>query len=254
MVDTSLRIINLICWLLLGGLAACSRNFHPGAVDGDNPLAEYRYSCQSLDSATVAEVLPRLEALYGGNLRADSYRDKLLAAMSFYPDLTDVPIRLVHRKLRTSMAARPHAFRFNGARRGYTIYVDDVQEKAADFRNASYAAQVGCFIHELGHIAYYVTRSNVGLLGDGAAYISKQSFKNGYERIADRMAIRHGGGYYVYLYRTFTFEEAELPAAYLAFKRRNYTDNLALLRIHIEYLQENSLEKCVEYWETVMEE
>ena len=249
MVDKSFLSIRIICWLLLAGISACSRNFHPANVDGDNPLAEYRYSCQSLDSVTVVEVLPELEKLYGANLAAEEYRDKLLAALSFYPDLTNVPIRLVHRKLRTSMAARPHAFRFNGARRGYTIYVDDVQEKAADFRQASYAAQVGCFIHELGHIAYYVTRSNAGLIGDGAAYVTNQTFKNGYERIADRMAIHHGGGYYVYLYRTFSFEEAELPPAYLAFKRRNYTDNQALLARHIEYLQENSLEKCVEYWE-----
>ena len=244
-------IVIWLCLTLTCCLSACSRTFRPANVDADNPLAEFRYSCESLDSATVAKVLPQLERLYGGNLAAEHYRDKLLAAMSFYPDLTDVPIRLVQRKLRTSMAARPHAFRFNGARRGYTIYVDDVRQKAADFRNASYAAQVGCFIHELGHIAYYVTRSNLGLVGDGAAYVTNQSFKNGYERIADRMAIHHGGGYYVYLYRTFTFEEAELPPAYLAFKRRNYTDNQALLARHIEYLQENSLEKCVEYWEPV---
>ncbi|MGB3798466.1 MAG: hypothetical protein WA952_01555 [Lewinella sp.] len=194
-------------------------------------------------------MLPELEELYGENLAADAYRGQLLAALSFYPDLRDIPIRLIHRKLRTSMAARPVGFSLNGANRSYAIYVDDVQDKAADFRNSSYAAQVGCFIHELGHIAYYVNRSNFGLLGDGAAYVTNQKFKNGYERIADRNAIIHGGGYYVYLYRTFTFEEAELPPAYLAFKRRNYTDNQQLLARHIEYLRENSVETCAAFRE-----
>ncbi|PPK86542.1 hypothetical protein CLV84_3473 [Neolewinella xylanilytica] len=228
---------------------SCNRVFTPGKAPQANPLLAYRYSCQPIDSALIASVLPRLEELYGANLEADSYRDRILAALSFYPDLREVPIRLIHRKLRTSMAARPLGFALNGARRTYAIYVDDVQEKAADFRNASYAAQVGCFIHELGHIAHYVGRSNVGLLGDGAAYITNQGFKNGYERIADRNAIFHGGGYYVYLYRTFTFEEAELPKAYLAFKRRNYTDNQQLLARHIEYLRENSVQKCADFRE-----
>ncbi|WP_157974399.1 hypothetical protein [Lewinella sp. IMCC34183] len=210
----------------------------------ESPLAEYRYSCRPIDSAIVAAVLPELEERFGRNLEADMYRDKILAALSFYPKLRTQKIRLVRKSLRTSMAARPKLLSGGRRRRTYTIFTDDVSDKPSDFRNASYAAQVGCFIHELGHISYYADRSDLQLTGDGLAYVTNQRFKNRYERVADSLAIRNGGGYYVYLYRTFTFEEADLPDTYLAFKRRNYTDNRRLLVLHLRYLRENSVDKC----------
>ena len=230
--------------LLIGGCAA-----PPRIAEGPyrTPLARFRYSCQPLDSLTVAAALPELEERFGEHLEATVYRDKLLAALSFYPDLRGVKIRLIQRRLRTSMAARPLGLGRRRGRRTYAVYVDDLGSKPADFRQASYAAQVGCFIHELGHIRYYVNRSNARLAADGLSYITSQRFKNRYERIADSLAIRNGGGYYAYLYRTFTFEEAELPAAYLAFKRRNYTGNKALLAKHIAYLRENSVDKCTDF-------
>ena len=236
--------VRLACLALL--FTACGALPQLYDTPYSTPLAEYRFSCRPLDSATVAAALPELERQFGKNLEADAYRDRILAALSFYPELRDKRIRLVHRKLRTSMAARP-GLTLTRKRRRYAIHVDDVSEKAADFRNSSYSAQVGCFIHELGHISYYVGRSNVQLVGDGAAYVTNQKFKNGYERIADSLAIANGGGYYVYRYRTFTFEEAGLPEAYLAFKRRNYTDNRQLLAKHLDYLRANSLDKCRDF-------
>ncbi len=234
--------------LLLFVLSTCARRpVTVFATPYESPLASYRYSCRPLDSLAVAAVLPELEARFGQNLETSAYRDKILAALSFYPGLRDVKIRLVRKRLRTSMAARPAGFSLSRDRRTYLIYADDVSDKASDFRRASYSAQVGCFIHELGHISHYVSRSNLQLAGNGLAYVTSQHFKNGYERIADSLAIHNGGGYYVYQYRTFTFEEADLPEAYLAFKRRNYTDNRRLLAKHLAYLRENSVEKCVDY-------
>ena len=245
---TSIRSL-LACAVALCAVAGLSRCARLPVFDApyESPLAEYRYSCRPLDSLTVAAVLPELEEGFGEHLEATEYRDKLLAALSFYPALRGTRIRLVHRRLRTSMAARPRGFSISRNRRGYAIFVDDVSVKAADFRKSSYAAQVGCFIHELGHISYYVERSNAQLIGDGLSYVTNQNFKNAYEQIADNLAIRNGGGYYVYLYRTFTFEEADLPETYLAFKRRNYTDNRQLLARHIAYLRENSVETCADY-------
>ncbi len=241
------RLLSILAGLIsLLALTYCAGPRPVFANPYRSPLATYRFSCKPLDSLTVAAVLPELEEQFGDQLETSMYRDKILAALSFYPDLRGTKIRLVQRRLRTSMAARP-GISLSRNRRGYAIHVDDVSDKASDFRKASYSAQVGCFIHELGHISYYTARSTVQLLGDGAAYVTSQRFKNGYERIADSLAIRNGGGYYVYQYRTFTFEEAELPKAYLAFKRRNYTDNLQLLGKHIAYLRENSVDKCVDY-------
>ena len=220
-------------------LMGCTRYVPPSADTYVNPLARYRYSCQSIDSLVVAEALPELEIHFGKKLRADAS-----AAASIFSELRGLQIKLIRRRP-PPMAARP------GSRPppqpSHAIYVDDVTVKAADFRKASYSAQVGCFIHELGHISHYVTRSNAQLAGEGMAYITNQQYKNRYERIADRFAIRNGGGYYVYQYRTFTFEETDLPEAYLAFKKRNYTGQKILLARHLEYLRENSVEKCIDY-------
>ena len=238
----------LLHWLiLLLGLTGCAKTITFTDTPYENPLADYRYSCQSIDSLTVAAALPSLEAQFGEQLEASAYRDKMLAALSFYPNLRGVDIHLIRKRLRTSMAARPLGLGKRRSRRTYAVYVDDVSDKPADFRNASYSAQVGCFIHEFGHISYYASRSNAQLATDGVRYVTSQQFKNKYERIADRLAIQYGGGYYVYQYRSFTFEEAELSEAYLAFKRRNYTDQKKLLARHIAYLRENSVEKCVDY-------
>ena len=208
-----------------------------------NPLERYRYSCSPIDSLIVDRHLPALDSLYGEQLEADAYRDKILAALSFYPELRGVRIRLVRKPLRTSMAARPLRFSARRHRRTYALLVDDTQyaNKPADFRRASYSAQVGCFIHELGHISYYERHSGNRIVRDGIAYVTNQRFKNEFERTADRFAIRNGGGYYVYLYRTFTFEEANLPPAYLAFKRRNYNTQEAVLEKHLSYLEAEGL-------------
>ena len=228
-------------------LTNCSRKTYSISPDFSHPLEEYRFSCQSIDSLEVRAALPQLEAEYGAYVDCpDEYRGKFLAALSFYPELKGVPIRIVQKQLPTSMAARPANFAIFRNGRRYRIYLDDITEKVTDFRKYPYSAQIGCFIHELGHVRYYETRSNVRLMYDGVNYVSRQAFRSRYEQYADHHAIAHGGGYYTYLFRRYTLYDAGISKAYRKFKSENYYTAKDLLRLHLAAVAKRGLTTCTE--------
>ncbi len=216
-------------------LLGCSRRSYPLSEGYVNPLEHYRYGCERIDSLEVRAALPRLEREYGASLTCPAvYRGKVLAALSFYPELKGLDIRIVRKPLKTSMAARPGNFSPTRNGRFYKIYVDDVTVKPTDFRRYPYSAQIGCFLHELGHVAYYEQRSNLRLMYDGLRYVGGQGYRTRYEKYADRNMIERGGGYYGYLFRDWTLNHAGISKAYRRFKRENYTTARALLELHLE--------------------
>ena len=232
---TSALLLTLLFPLLLG---TCHRP--PSALSEDfvDPLAEYKYSCQPIDSLQVLAALPLLEAEFGDYVDCPpEYRAKLLAALTFYPKLKGVKIRVIQKPLKTSMAARPDNFATVRKNRRYKIYLDDLTDKVTDFRRYPYSAQIGCFIHELGHVAYYERRSNVRLAYDGANYVSSQKFRSRYETYADHNAIARGGGYYCYLFRDYTLNKAGISESYREFKRNNYYTGKELYRLHLEAVE-----------------
>lgn len=222
--------------------ASCIRPLVSLTDDFEDPLRMYKFSCESIDSLVVRSALPALEKEYGKFLDCPNvYRDKVLAALSFYPDLKGIKIKIVRKPLKTAMAARPDNFAVFRKNRRYKIYVDDVTDKVTDFRKYPYSAQVGCFIHELGHVAYYETRSNGRLIYDGTGYVSSQRFRNKYERYADQNAVDRGGGYFDYQYRYYTLNEAGISKKYRAFKVANYYTPKDLLDLHRKAVMEMDL-------------
>lgn len=183
-----------------------------------------------------------LEEEYGSYIDCPpEYRGKFLAALSFYPELKGIQIRIVQKVLPTSMAARPGNFAVKRKNRRYRIYLDDITEKVTDFRKYPYSAQVGCFIHELGHVAYYETRSNLRLIADGTGYLTSQKFRSKYESYADHNSVSHGGGFYGYQFRHHTLTEADISEEYRAFKAGNYLTDQALLELHFAELERRNL-------------
>lgn len=233
-----MRALLLFCLLIT--LLSCSPALRQTELVNNSPLlSQYRFSDEPIDSLVVADVLPELEAAFGNQKTcAPKYRDKFLAALSFYPELKDVEIRVFSKQIKTSMAVRPHRFHLARQNRSYTIYVDDISEdKPVDFRKASYSAQVGCFAHELAHIMYYQRRSNVTLMRSGVSYVSSQNFRSSFEKIADNITIRHGAGFYIYQFATFVLEKAPISDEYRDFKEENYYDNDEILELHEEYVE-----------------
>lgn len=229
--------------VLVVALSCCSCIRPAVAISEDytNPLASYKFSCEPIDSLEVRKALPVLEEEYGEWLDCPRiYRDKVLAALSFFPDLKGIKIRIIQKPLKTSMAARPDNFAVVRKKRRYKIYLDDITDKVTDFRKYPYSAQVGCFIHELGHVAYYETRSNSRLIYDGTNYVSSQRFRNKYERYADHNAVARGGGFFDYQYRFYTLNKAGISKKYRAFKVANYYTPKDLLRLHLEAVDKRS--------------
>jgi hypothetical protein len=224
---------------VIGGFLIAFLLSRPGA----NPKAElaplikpYRYSEVSISAQAVDNRYPELMAIVGTRLDCPaSYAKQLRMALAFYPELYTTRIRVVSRQLSTSMAVRPTRLGLGAADRTYTIFVDDQSESAIDFRRADFSAQVGCFIHELAHILHYERCTNGALLLDGIRYGLAQSFRSRYEKQTDELAIAYGGGYYVYEFARFIFQEAGISAAYRAYKTANYYSEEDLWRLHASY-------------------
>ncbi|NJC26314.1 hypothetical protein [Neolewinella antarctica] len=226
-------------------MSSCNRTVSELSETYVNPLRNYKFSCQLIDSTDVRAALPALEKEFGSFVDCpDVYRPKLLAALSFYPELKGIRITIVQKPLKTSMAARPANYAFARNKRRYNIYVDDITDKVTDFRRYPYSAQIGCFVHELGHVAYYEQRSNARLTYDGLSYVSRQKYRSHYEELADHNSLSHGGGYYGYMYRNYTLNEAGISKKYRLFKRANYYTGKKLLELHNEQRTERGLSPC----------
>lgn len=207
-------------------------------------VCDYRI-CQPFSQERICEydVLEREDTLafhYGRyKLIPNEYRLQILAALSFYPRLTDVKISFVSRKLRTSMAARPTPGSvFTPWSRHYHVYFDDVSESGVDFRKASFEAQVGCVIHELAHVTRYEGQNGYQIIRDGARYVTSQRFRSKYEKGTDRIAAEAGGIYYNYLMSAFILRESAADTEYLEFKAKNYYTPDDLWQMHLEFSDE----------------
>ncbi|OAV42594.1 hypothetical protein [Lewinella sp. 4G2] len=243
--DATSPFLLLPCLLIMLCLNSCSRSVMELSADFQDPLAHHKFSCVPFDSLEVRRALPILEAEYGRWLDCPKvYRAEVLAALSFYPDLKGVRIKIVQRPLKTSMAARPGNYAVVRSKRRYRIFVDDVTDKVTDFRRYPYSARIGCFIHELGHVAYYETRSNARLTYDGVNYVSRQKFRTRYEQYADHNAIARGGGFYGHMFRHHTLNEADISPEYREFKRDNYYTGKTLLDLHNAARREQGLPAC----------
>jgi|GEM_PF-2954707 len=166
----------------------------------------------------------------------ERYRYQVLAALSFYPKLTDVRISFISRRLRTSMAARPTPGSvFTPWNRHYHVYFDDVSESNVDFRKASFEAQVGCIIHELAHITRYEGQNGYQLIRDGFRYVTSQRFRSRYEKGTDHIVAEVGGIYYNYLMSAFISRASAADADYLEFKKSVYYSPDDLWELHLKY-------------------
>jgi len=212
-------------------------------------VCDYRI-CRPFSQERICEydVLDRADTLafhYARNkIIPEQYRLQILAALSFYPKLTDVKISFVSRKLRTSMAARPTPGSvFTPWNRHYHVYFDDVSESNVDFRKASFEAQVGCIIHELAHVTRYEGQNGYQIIRDGFRYISSQRFRSRYEKGTDHIAAEAGGIYYNYLMSAFIVRASAADKEYLEFKANNYYTPNDLWRMHLRYSDDNLKEQ-----------
>lgn len=160
-----------------------------------------------------------LRNVFFDGIDSDRVKESFLRVMKAYDVLHDFEITLVHRKIKSStMVAQPELSLkalFGGVKR-YRIKLATHVRDTEDIRIDQLPDEVltGWFAHELGHIAHYGPRSNIGMVWYGMKYVFSRKFKRHAEHEADRFAIEHGFHREIIATKRFILEHDLLDDAY----------------------------------------
>jgi hypothetical protein len=144
--------------------------------------------------------LPYLKEQFGNNKQIpESIEMECLVALSFYPQLKNVPISFEFGKTIATMTAQPKLSSFfkSQEKRDYKITINTTKSAKDILNNLSFNALVGWIGHELAHITQYMEKSNGGLLLTGMSYLIP-GYRKKFERETDLIAIQHYMGFALY--------------------------------------------------------
>lgn len=140
-----------------------------------------------------------LSKIYGHNKIIPNRLEKqIIFALSYFPELINSKIEFrIIKSNKGIISSRPEfssVLKSNKNRR-YFVFINDTSADRLlpSFLNGPVNGQVGILGHELCHVVYYSHRSGIGLLGLGAAYLSR-NFVDGFENKTDSMDIERGLG------------------------------------------------------------
>jgi hypothetical protein len=116
------------------------------------------------------------------------------AAIAYYPMLSDVPVKVKQRDIKTTMQCRPRwdFFLRKKDKRHYKILVNNKVEnnEGVLFEHLPFNARVGVFGHELAHVLDYSEKSNWQIIRFGVEYLNDENRRIIENRI-DQLAIEH---------------------------------------------------------------
>lgn len=150
-------------------------------------------------------------------------------ALSFYPELKDVPIefKLTKKMSASVMKAQPKLLSLfkNKKNREYVILISrhfDIKKMELHTSYIPKEVLIGWLGHELGHIMDYHTRSSLNLIGFGLGYIFSNSYLRKAEQTADKYAIRHNMKDYILATKNYILNHTELSDRYKEKIKRLY--------------------------------
>lgn len=151
----------------------------------------------------------------------ESIKKETLRALSFYPELKDVPIEFKFKeKLQKSfMQAQPDfkTLLRSANKRKYIIFISsnfNIEGEEFNIHNVPKDVIIGWIGHELGHIIDYLNRSSLNLLIFGIKYIFIGKHIREAERAADTFAVSHGMGDYILNTKNFILNNTSLSETY----------------------------------------
>lgn len=158
---------------------------------------------------------------YTNKIIPESIRPEAEKALSFYPDLKDVPIEFKFKKAikKSTMQAQPTWASFLTSRdnRAYIILISEkfhIEEEEFDIHNVDEDVLIGWLGHELGHVMDYRERSNFGMLVFGLKYLYSKPHIQEVERAADTFAVNHGMHEYIIATKNFILNHASISPKY----------------------------------------
>jgi hypothetical protein len=178
-----------------------------------------------------AQSIPQEKILYS-NVEGDTLEMAFRTALEYYPELSDVKIRIKYGRIKTSMAAipRPLSFFFHKrSHRVYTLIINKKEKKDAArlVHTAPFDAQVGLLGHELAHILDYTQKSNCQMVGFAIKYLNKEKRRQT-EWKTDSLTVAHGLGWQLYRFSDFVMNQADISPKYRKYKTKYYMSPEAL--------------------------
>jgi hypothetical protein len=145
-------------------------------------------------------------------------------AITHYPELHNVHIKIQPSRIKTSANARPtlgSLFRKRKNRR-YVIRLNTSEKPGKVlFTHLDTNARIGLLGHEIGHLFDYHHGKCGIVLGRGFAYLNKKT-KAKFEREIDYLTIQRGLGNQLYSFAYFVLFQSDAPEKYKQFKRTTY--------------------------------
>ncbi len=169
-------------------------NKHPGKILNPDSFSEDFFSA--------------LKKEFGNNKQYPrQYEKQILIALSYFPELWNVPIKFRLKRTFSPLATRPawtSTLRQKGMRKFIVTISDSSMSKLSPilFKNLDFNAQVGVIGHELSHASDFSTRSSVGLLRISIGHLSSR-YIDKFEYRTDSICIAHGLGYQLLAWSSF---------------------------------------------------
>lgn len=171
-----------------------------------------------------------------GNLKVDTtfnscYLNDFMIPYQEFADLHNCKIKIKSKKLKTTMAARPHfiSLLLGKRNRRYVILVNKKDSfKGVHLKDVPAEARVGLFAHELMHIRDYESRKVTGVMERGFQYLS-QNGKKKVEHYTDSLTIAAGFGQHLYQWATYVLHDSDACEEYKNFKSEVYMSPVTIL-------------------------
>ena len=165
-----------------------------------------------------------------------------LIALSYYPELKNVPITFRYFNIRTTAEVRPEYFSaIKNYNRKYVIYISkNAHTEGVLLKDVPFNAQIGVLGHELAHILDYEGRTVSSIFGLALDYLIIKNHAR-YERSIDGITIKRGLGWQELEFADFMENKSMATARYKRFKKVNYLSSseiesaIAKMRMYSSY-------------------
>jgi hypothetical protein len=166
-----------------------------------------------------------LYSIYGSQKKfVKEFELQALIALTYYPELKDVPIAFQFKDIKTTMEVRPeYTSALKNHNRRYIIFIDNNthHNEGVLLREVTFNAQIGVIGHELAHIMDFEKRSIKSLLLLALDYKILRNHAR-YERSIDLYTVRRGLGWQTLEFADFIQNKSNASARYKHFKQINY--------------------------------
>jgi hypothetical protein len=135
------------------------------------------------------------------------YEEQILIALSYYPELKNVPIHFRVKEKHTPLSTRSSwsGLLKEQQKRDYVITISSNTEQALTpilFQNLSFNAQIGVIGHELGHVVEFRSMATLNIMEHAAQNVSSK-YVDHFEFKTDSICIAHGLGYQLLAWSTY---------------------------------------------------